>query len=179
MGNDSRFDRITEHLTRTVAQHSSRRSFLTRVASAIAGGAFAFPLLPVDRRVKKASAYQTEDPLACNYWRHCSLDGYVCGCCGGTMTECPPGTNPSPSSWVSSCENPDDGQAYLIAYRDCCGRNVCGRCACLTTVGELPAYRPELNNDSVWCFGAPELTYHCTVSPFVARRPGGGGGPTG
>ena len=178
MGKDSPIDRITEYVTRSVAQHSSRRSFLVRLAGMVTAGVVAFPLLPVDRRVKnrvkKMSAYQAEDATQCDYWRHCSLDGYVCACCGGTLTHCPPGTSPSPSSWVSSCENPEDGQAYLIAYRDCCGRTVCGRCACLTTVGELPVYRPELDNDSIWCFGAAESTYHCTISPFLQKRPGTG-----
>ena len=83
----------------------------------------------------------------------------------------PPGTAISPSSWVASCHNPEDGQSYLIAYRDCCGKNIARRCGCFNTVGELPIYRPEFSNDIIWCFGAEDeaMTYHCTISPVIGR----------
>ncbi len=171
----SKFDDLLESLTRKVCERTSRRSFLGRVGIAATGGAL-LPLLPVDRRGKEAKAAtawnpQTLDIDGCDYWRHCSLDGYLCNCCGGGLTDCPPGTALSPSSWVSSCHNPEDGQSYLIAYRDCCGKNICNRCGCFNTVGELPIYRPEFSNDIIWCFGAEDekMTYHCTISPIVGR----------
>ncbi|HWK38359.1 MAG TPA: methylamine dehydrogenase light chain, partial [Hyphomicrobium sp.] len=50
-------------------------------------------------------------------------------------------------------------------------KNVCGRCGCLNTEGELPVYRPEFANDIIWCFGAEDdaMTYHCTISPIVGK----------
>jgi methylamine dehydrogenase light chain len=177
----TRFDELIERMSRGIAGRTGRRSFIGRIGAAVAGGVL-LPLLPVDRRGRVSRAHaatggregwqpQDQDVAACDYWRHCSLDGYVCDCCGGTLVNCPPGTELSPSSWVASCQNPGDGQGYLIAYRDCCGKNVCGRCACLNTHGELPVYRPELGNDIIWCFGAENdaMTYHCTISPIVGR----------
>ena len=38
----------------------------------------------------------------------------MCDCCGGTFNKCPPGSQASPTSWVGSCINPDDGRAYLM-----------------------------------------------------------------
>ena len=88
-----------------------------------------------------------------------------------STNSCPPGTKLATASWVASCYNPTDGQSYLIAYRDCCGANVSGRCPCFNTEGELPVYRPEFGNDIIWCFGAEDdaMTYHCTISPIVGR----------
>jgi methylamine dehydrogenase light chain len=169
----NRFDELAESLTRRVAQNTSRRGFLGRLG-AVVGGAMLLPLLPVDRRSGIANATdrpgwlpQTADELACNYWRACSLDGQPCGCCGGSMLSCPPGTTLSPSSWVASCHNPDDGVNYLIAYRDCCGKSICPRCTCYNTEGKLPVYRTEFSNDIIWCFGAEGSSYHCTLYPII------------
>jgi methylamine dehydrogenase light chain len=114
-----------------------------------------------------ANQAQTTDPTKCDYWRYCSSDGYLCACCGGGPSTCPPGTKPSPTSWIGSCINPDDGKTYLIAYRDCCGQDSCGRCACLGQEGDMPSYRPQVNNDIVWCFGAPSMVYHCSSAGLV------------
>ncbi|MCL6608692.1 MAG: methylamine dehydrogenase (amicyanin) small subunit [Geminicoccaceae bacterium] len=170
------FDQLFEAFTRRIASRSSRRSFIGRVGAASIGAGI-LPLLPVDRRGGAKAAGlegwkpQARDPMSCDYWRHCSLDGYLCLCAGGGLTSCPPGTAISPSSWVASCHNPEDGQSYLIAYRDCCGKNIARRCGCFNTVGELPIYRPEFSNDIIWCFGAEDeaMTYHCTISPVIGR----------
>jgi methylamine dehydrogenase light chain len=169
----NRFDELVESLTRQVAQGTSRRGFLGRLGAVI-GGAMLLPLLPVDRRGGTAKATersgwvpQSEDTTACNYWRHCSLDGQICDCCGGSILACPPGTTLSPSSWVASCHNPDDGVSYLIAYRDCCGQSICPRCGCYNTEGKLPVYRTEYSNDIIWCYGAEGSSYHCTVQPII------------
>jgi len=181
----SRFDRLFERLTRATAQRISRRSFLSQCGAWLAGASM-LPLLPVSRpaqgataakdagpRAKRkfpsdfANAAQTTDPKQCNYWRYCASDGYMCSCCGGGLATCPPGSSPSPTSWVGSCINPDDGKTYLIAYRDCCGKDSCGRCGCGNLEGEMPSYRPQFNSDIVWCFGASSMVYHCSSAALV------------
>lgn len=172
----NQFDKVMESLTRTVAQHTSRRGFLGRVG-AVTAGAMLLPLLPVDRRSGQAHAVvekhgwtpQSIDTTRCDYWRHCALDGQICDCCGGSILDCPPGTTLAPSSWVASCYNPSDGQSYLIAYRDCCGKSICPRCGCYNTIGKRPMYRPEFSNDIIWCFGAEGSSYHCTLMPIVGK----------
>ena len=179
----TRFDRLFETLSRTAAKRTSRRSFLSRSGMWLVAGS-ALPLLPIARpapaaespdKTKTAKKFasefantaQTTDPTRCNYWRYCSSDGYLCACCGGGPHTCPPGTTPSPTSWIGSCINPDDGKTYLIAYRDCCGKDSCGRCACLGQEGDMPEYRPQVNNDIVWCFGASSMVYHCSSAGLV------------
>jgi methylamine dehydrogenase light chain len=173
----SRFDRLFERLTRATAQRVSRRSFLSQCGVWL-GGASMLPLLPVSRPAQGAetkrkfasdfaNTAQTTDPSKCNYWRYCASDGYMCSCCGGGLATCPPGSTPSPTSWVGSCINPDDGKTYLIAYRDCCGQDSCGRCACTNLEGEMPSYRPQFNSDIIWCFGASSMVYHCSSAALV------------
>jgi methylamine dehydrogenase light chain len=177
----TRFDRFIELSSRRVAQRVSRRSFLSRCGGWLVA-ASAIPLLPVSRRAQAAehkpktsgkfasdfaNQAQTKDHTQCNYWRYCSSDGYLCACCGGGPNVCPPGSSPSPTSWVGSCINPDDGKTYLIAYRDCCGKDSCGKCACLGQEGDMPEYRPQVNNDIVWCFGASSKVYHCSSAGLV------------
>jgi methylamine dehydrogenase light chain len=165
-------DRVIEGMTRTLAQRSSRRGVLARLATLVVGGA-ALPLLPVDRsfgaRQAFAATAQTTDPTQCNYWRYCAAAGYQCACCGGGPSTCPPGTQPAPTSWIGTCLNPDDGKTYLIAYRDCCGKDSCGRCPCQGLEGEMPIYRPHLSQSIVWCFGAPSMVYHCSSSALVGE----------
>ena len=33
----------------------------------------------------------------------------------------------------------------------------------------MPVYRPQLNNDSVWCFGAPSMVYHCSSAAPIGE----------
>ena len=124
LGN-SKFDDMFEKLSRRVASRTSRRGAIGRIGAVLAGVAIT-PLLPVDRRgrVSRANAAESSggDPRAkwvpqdhdvqsCDYWRHCSIDGNICDCSGGTLTTCPPGTKLATTSWVASCYNPTDGQA--------------------------------------------------------------------
>lgn len=175
------FDRLTESLTRKAAHHASRRSFLARLGGLTAAGAAA-PLLPIDRRAyaNEPAAVDTRDDLAvaddasddpsnCEYWRYCGIDGYLCSCCGGGPAACPPGSYASPTAWVGTCQNPADGITYLIAYNDCCGVGDCGRCECWRNEGQTPVYRPQRNNDIIWCFGTPSMAYHCSIGRIIGQ----------
>ena len=171
-----RIDRIGEKLVRRLAGHTSRRGLLSRVGLALAA-APVFPVLPVNRahaqgkpdRGERARTHftmnaQTKDDTKCDYWRYCAIDGSLCTCCGGGISSCPAGAQPSPVSWVGTCINPDNGKAYLIAYRDCCGRNTCGQCGCDNTDRETQLYVPQLNNNVIWCFGTDSKEYHCSTA---------------
>jgi methylamine dehydrogenase light chain len=77
------FDEFTERSGRALARRSSRRSFLGRVGALLCGAA-AIPLLPVARgaqppdpkNAKMAKSADPGDPAACDYWRHCAIDGF-------------------------------------------------------------------------------------------------------
>ena len=68
---------------------------------------------------------------------------------------------------VVLASSPDDGKAYLIAYRDCCGKPACGQCGCDNTDRETQLYMPQLNNDVIWCFGTSSMEYHCSTAVLV------------
>jgi methylamine dehydrogenase light chain len=161
----SRFDGLIEQMTRRVAAQTSRRSFLTRLGGLMLGSAM-MPLLPVDRTIGVAHAADDSklDPKSCDYWRYCGMDGFLCSCCGGSATSCPPGSELSPVTWVGTCRNPTDGKDYVLAYHDCCGKQSCGQCFCNRNEGDEPMYRPFANNDINWCLGAKSHMYHCTTS---------------
>jgi methylamine dehydrogenase light chain len=172
-------DRLIERLTRRVAQRTSRRSFLVRLGQLAMGGAM-LPLLPIERVAAKASAQTmseghssgivSDDDTSCDYWRYCAFDGFLCSCCGGSITECPAGTVASPTAWVGTCKHPGDAKEYIVAYRDCCGQAQCNRCMCDNNQGEMPIYRTQLNNDTVWCFGSKEMAYHCTTAVILGEK---------
>jgi methylamine dehydrogenase light chain len=158
----SRLDRMTERAARSLASRLSRRSFLGQLGALLAGGA-ALPLLPIARGAAAETARE-DDPTRCEYWRHCAIDGFVCACCGGSATTCPPGTEMSPITWVGTCRNPADGRDYLISYNDCCGKGYCGRCFCNRNVGDRPIYYPHRSNDINWCAGTSTNVYHCSTA---------------
>jgi len=166
----SRLDVWAEQSARGLARSFGRRSFLARLGVLLVG-ASAWPLLPVARAGGPARAADPPDPegpegdpTQCAYWRHCGIDGFACACCGGSISQCPPGTEMSPVTWVGTCHNPADGRDYLISYNDCCGKGFCGRCMCNRNEGERPDYHWFRNNDINWCAGAKEQTYHCSVA---------------
>jgi methylamine dehydrogenase light chain len=170
----ARFDRLFERGSRQLAHRSARRGFLGSVSRVLVGSAFALPVLPFDRSAgaRAAQAAGSTAPRKpggqdCDYWRYCSVDGFLCSCCGGSATSCPPGATPSVVSWVGTCHNPDDGRDYLVSYTDCCGRTTCGRCFCNNNVGEKPGYRMGVHNDVNWCMANAESAYHCTLSVIV------------
>ena len=109
-----------------------------------------------------------DDPESCDYWRYCAIDGYLCSCCGGSASTCPPGTSPAPMTWVGTCQNPADGKAYVVSYNDCCGKASCGHCMCNRNQGDRPPYLPWVSNDINWCLGSEnKIAYHCSTAVLV------------
>ena len=167
-------DDWSEQLTRRLAATISRRSLLSRLGAFFIA-APAFILLPVrraapaDARTEFERDAQSTDDRQCNYWRYCAVDGHLCTCCGGGIHSCPAGSIPSPTAWIGTCVNPDSGKSYLVAYRDCCGKQACGQCTCDASDRETPMYRPQTNNDIVWCIGLSSMTYHCTTALLVGE----------
>jgi methylamine dehydrogenase light chain len=163
-------DDFVEHLTRMLAQRTSRRGLLGLLGK-IAIAEVALPLLPIRRLTGEAHAgepgamSEPGDPMSCDYWRYCGFDGNLCGCCGGSTTECPPGTTMSPTGWVGTCKHPGNGKDYIIAYRDCCGKEMCARCSCTRNEGDTPIYRTQTDNAVVWCFGSKTgYVVNCTTA---------------
>lgn len=163
------FDRFFERRSRGAAMNLSRRHAVSKVGRLMLGGAFALPVLPFDRigQAQAATPDKRNDDTACEYWRYCALDGFLCTCCGGTISACPPGTEVSKVTWVGTCHNPNDGKDYLISYNDCCGATTCNRCGCNGNERERPGYRMGVHNDINWCMANSSNTYHCTVAAVV------------
>ncbi len=162
-------DTFTERISRDVAKTSSRRGFLGNLGRLIVGGSL-LPLLPVARAADSppltlpAEGEDPGDPATCEYWRNCAVDGFLCSCCGGSVTSCPPGTEMSPITWIGTCTNPGDGKDYIISYNDCCAKESCGNCFCNRNEADRPTYRPHTSNDYNWCLGTKSAAYHCTVN---------------
>jgi methylamine dehydrogenase light chain len=162
-------DHLVESSSRSLARRTSRRSLLATLGQLLTGAAL-LPLLPVDRgsRAWAGDANpKADDPNSCEYWRYCAIDGFLCSCCGGTSTSCPPGTAPSPITWIGTCHNPGDGRDYIVSYNDCCGKTSCGNCECNRNEREKPTYRPSRNNDLNWCMANADANYHCSVSVIL------------
>ena len=156
-------DRGTAAASRKLARGQSRRGVLARLGTLLVG-ASVLPLLPVSRAFGAEGLSEIGDPQSCDNRRYCALGGTMCSCCGGSMTQCPPGAEPSPVTWVGTCKNPVDDKDYLISYNDCCGKAVCARCGCHRTERDKPVYFPSKSNDILWCFGTESHAYHCTVA---------------
>ncbi len=162
-------DGMTENGARELASKTSRRGFLGKIAGVLAGSAATIPLLPVARSQDAVNPHPGEegDPNSCEYWRYCAIDGFLCGCCGGSANSCPPGTEMSPITWIGTCENPVDQTSYIISYNDCCGKSSCGNCLCQRNEGDRPMYRPQTSNDIHWCLGTSSNMYHCSTAIVV------------
>jgi len=168
-------DSLTESSTRSMARRTSRRSLLASIGSMLMGAA-AIPLLPVARGAaaaepEKGKAGASDDHTSCDYWRHCAIDGFLCGCCGGTQNQCPPGTEMSLVTWIGTCQNPTDGKHYAISYNDCCGKSSCGRCFCNRNERDQPLHIPFQANDYNWCSGSTKanIPYHCSTARIVGE----------
>ena len=166
-------DRMAQRRVRQVAQNHGRRSLLNKLGAVMVGGAV-LPMLPFDRSgqfISSADAATPKpdpnDPTKCEYWRYCAFDGYLCTCCGGSLTQCPPGTEASKVSWVGTCLNPNDNRHYLVSYNDCCGKTACGQCICNNNERERPGYRLGVHNDINWCMANTSPLFHCTTSVIV------------
>jgi methylamine dehydrogenase light chain len=171
-------DQLFEKSSRALARHTSRRSLLAALGQMLTGAAL-IPLLPVDRSARaaepaapanahaNAAKPATDDPKSCDYWKYCAVDGFLCACCGGSSNSCPPGTAPSPITWIGTCHNPNDARDYIISYNDCCGKVSCGNCECNRNEREKPMYRPSRNNDLNWCMANADSNYHCSVSVIL------------
>jgi methylamine dehydrogenase light chain len=177
-------DDLFEQSARSLARRTSRRSLLAVLGKVLTGAAL-FPLLPVDRTFRATAAETgaggnlvtphaksegespTEDPKNCAYWKYCAIDGYLCSCCGGSANSCPPGTTPSPITWIGTCHNPTDDRDYIVSYNDCCGKVSCSNCECNRNEHEKPMYRPSRNNDLNWCMANADSNYHCSVSVIL------------
>jgi len=169
-------DKWIQKKARNLAHTTSRRSFIGRFGGLMVGGA-TLPLLPVARAATNddrpsvphdAGIEGSEgDPLSCDYWRNCAMDGFMCGYCGGSHTSCPPGTEFSPVTWIGTCRNPGDNRDYIISYNDCCGKSSCNRTRCNRNEGDKPNYLPSKSNDIIWCMGTSNNIYHCTVTLVI------------
>ncbi len=168
----NRYDRLIERWSRSLAKGVSRRSIVRSLGTLLVGGA-AMPLLPVARGQESTNAPNDGDATSCDYWRYCAIDGFLCACCGGSVTTCPPGTEAAPITWVGTCRHATDGKDYIISYNDCCGKSSCGRCSCVRNERDRPTYVPYLANDYNWCVGSnSNIAYHCTVSRIVGIAEG-------
>jgi methylamine dehydrogenase light chain len=155
-------DRIMEVSARFLAGRASRRGALARLGRLILASSVMLPALPVARARASDTA---NDDQQCDYWKYCAIDGFLCTCCGGSVNQCPPGTEPGKVAWVGTCRSHTDGRDYLISYTDCCGKASCGRCGCNANVGDRPGYEMGVHNDINWCMGNTESTiYNCTVA---------------
>lgn len=176
----TKIDSFVENAGRAISKRTSRRGILGGLGAAIVGTA-AVPLLPVARATSSSGsggysgvspqstgiANDPGDPASCDYWRYCGIDGFLCTCCGGSTSSCPPGTEMSPMTWVGTCQNPADGRSYIISYNDCCGIASCGRCLCNNNEDDRPMVRPQANNDFNWCIGSTTEAYHCSTAVII------------
>ena len=183
----SALERQTDRWLRELARRTSRRGVLARLGRLLCGAAVV-PLLPIVRAsagvmpngedVAPTTSGDPEhdpgNPRSCEYWRHCAIDGFLCACCGGTQSQCPPGTVMSPVTWIGTCRNPADGVHYVLSYNDCCGKTACNRCFCNRNEREQPVYRPSKSNDIHWCLGTESTAYTCSVAVIVGTSSGEG-----
>ena len=169
-------DALTERSTRDLARRTSRRNLLASLSAALFGASI-LPLLPVARGATANSVGPDshpkphDDPTSCDYWRHCAIDGFACSCCGGSQSECPPGTEMSIVTWIGTCRNPTDGKDYAVSYNDCCGKSACGRCLCNRNERDTPLYAPFQSNDYNWCSGSTQanVPYHCSTARLIGE----------
>ncbi len=169
-----RFDRWFSAWSVSLAERNGRRAFLARLGASLVG-TVALPLLPVARNglavadQSRQGSGDYNNQKSCDYWAYCSIGASMCHCCGGTASSCPPGSQPSPITWVGTCKNPDDGKSYVVSYNDCCGASACGRCLCSRNEDDLDRLLPQRNSPLAWCVGvAPN--YQCTVARVMTRH---------
>jgi methylamine dehydrogenase light chain len=124
----------------------------------------ALQLVPTARADVEAAAGDPGDP---QYWRYCSIDGFLSSACGGSATACPPGTEMAAMTWLGTCRNPEDGKDYVISYNDCCGKTFCGQGFVNRNEDDMPVYFAPKSNDINWCMGSASRVYNSTVAIVV------------
>jgi methylamine dehydrogenase light chain len=162
-------DRNMEKGMRAAARTYGRRSFLTSFGAAIVGGAV-LPMLPFDRSLGTTLSAESDqsDDSTCEYWAYCGMDGIRCNACGGSINQCPPGSEASKVSWVGTCTNPKDKKTYLVSYYDCCGKTLCQADAtCSRHEGERPGYRIGTLSDLNWCMANASKGAHCSTAVII------------
>lgn len=162
-------DRFAERRARHAAKVCGRRSFLGHLGAFLVGG-MALPLLPFDRSTGAEMPKKDDrlDETKCDYWAYCGIDGILCNACGGSITQCPPGSEASKLSWVGTCRNPHDGKDYLVSYYDCCGKGLCQvEADCSRHQGERPGYRIGSFSDMNWCMANTNKGVHCSTAIIV------------
>ena len=123
-------------------------------------------------RRRRSSPAPSAIRQSCDYWRHCAIDGFLCACCGGSQSACPPGTEMSPITWIGTCRNPGDGKDYVISYNDCCGAVALRALPLHPHRGRAAVYYTSKNNDLLWCFGTKSRAVHCSVAIVLGRGDG-------
>jgi methylamine dehydrogenase light chain len=164
-----RLDRLSETVARRTAQTHGRRSFLARFGTVVIGGTL-LPMLPFDRSFGAASGSDGHaDASTCDYWAYCSLNGVRCNACGGSLTQCPAGTQASKVAWVGTCFNPKEKKNYLVSYGDCCGQSACGEDAmCTRHEGDRPGYRAGAFNELNWCMANNSKGVSCSTAVVMS-----------
>lgn len=157
-------DNWTDRLVRGLACRSSRRAFISRLGTWLAGAAVAPALLPVGSDASDAPPGESGDPSDCSYWRYCGINGPLCSCNGGSANTCPPGTQMSGMAWIGTCRNPVDDRNYLISYRDCCGKSMDARCFCSRDEGVTPVYRIGKASHVHWCQNGESMPIVCSTA---------------
>ena len=157
-------DLWTDRLVRGLARRSSRRAFIARLGTWLAGAAVAPVLLPVGSDASNAPPGESGDPKDCSYWRYCGINGPLCACNGGSPNSCPPGTEMSSMAWIGTCRNPVDDRDYLISYRDCCGKAMSMRCLCSRNDGVMPVYRVAKASTVHWCQNGESVPISCSTA---------------
>ncbi|MFM2290032.1 MAG: hypothetical protein RL684_3175, partial [Pseudomonadota bacterium] len=76
-------DRLAEKSSRALARRTSRRGFLGVLGGALTG-TLLLPLLPIARgqahagMPEGATGHKVDDPMSCDYWKYCAIDGALC-----------------------------------------------------------------------------------------------------
>ena len=124
----SPFDKMSERFTRNLAGFSVAPRFSLEARRRPAGGAARFRCCRwrAPRLRSRQNRFRTQRSgkgrQQMQLLALLRLDGVLCSCCGGGITPARPGAEPSPISWIGTCVNPEDGESFVIAYRDCCGK---------------------------------------------------------
>ncbi len=113
--------------TRRVARNTSRRDFLSRFGVALVGGAAQCRCCRLRARMRRKqrarrNRRRTAIRSAANTGATARSTDSCAAVAAAPTNSCPPGTEPSPVTWIGTCRNPVDGKDYIISYNDCCGK---------------------------------------------------------